>query len=108
MTVAPVEVFAALGDHTRQRLLQELARHDRAPAAALAEPLAVTRQSVEKHLRVLERAGLVDAERAGGRVRYAVRPETIAASATWLEDIARTWDRRLATVKEAAERAERG
>jgi DNA-binding transcriptional ArsR family regulator len=101
---APIEVFAALGDPTRHRLLDELAGREPASAAALAEPLTITRQAVEKHLRVLEHAGLVRADREGRRVRYAVRPETLSASATWLDQVARGWERRLAAVKAAAER----
>lgn len=100
-----VEVFAALGDPTRQELLGLLAAAERAPAAALAAPLAITRQAVEKHLGVLERAGLVRTERSGRRVSYAVRTEALAESAAWLQDLAAAWDRRLTAVKAAAEAA---
>jgi DNA-binding transcriptional ArsR family regulator len=97
-----VEVFAALGDPTRQRLLAAVAGGERS-AADLATLLAITRQAVEKQLRVLEQAGLVQRQHLGRRVRFAVRTEALAETATWLAALADTWDRRLAAVKELAE-----
>ena len=101
-TAPPVEVFAALGDPTRQRLLAAVAGSERS-AADLATLLAITRQAVEKQLRVLEQAGLVERQHLGRRVRFAVRTEALAETATWLSALADTWDRRLAAVKELAE-----
>lgn len=103
MSAPPLEVFAALADPTRQRMLTLLADHDHGSAAALTGPLALTRQAVEKHLRVLERAGVVARRRDGRRVSYAVRSDTLRTSAAWLDELARGWDRRLAAVKQAAE-----
>jgi DNA-binding transcriptional ArsR family regulator len=101
-TAPPVEVFAALGDPTRQRLLEAVAVSE-SSAADLATLLAITRQAVEKQLRVLEQAGLVHRVHLGRRVRFAVRTEALAETATWLSSLADTWDRRLAAVKALAE-----
>ena len=101
----PVAVFAALGDPTRQRLLQAVAAGE--PSAAdLAGLLAITRQAVEKQLRVLEQAGLVRREQLGRRVRFAVRAQTLSDTAHWLSALADTWDHRLASVKALAEAPE--
>ena len=102
MSTAPVEVFAALGDPTRQRLLDVVARGG-GSASDMAGLLDITRQAVEKQLRVLEQAGLVQREQLGRRVRFVVRTETLADTATWLSALATTWDRRLAAVKALAE-----
>jgi DNA-binding transcriptional ArsR family regulator len=101
-TAPPVEVFAALGDPTRQRLLEAVAVSE-SSAADLATLLAITRQAVEKQLRVLEQAGLVQRVHLGRRVRFAVRTEALEETATWLSSLADTWDRRLAAVKALAE-----
>jgi DNA-binding transcriptional ArsR family regulator len=101
-TAPPVEVFAALGDPTRQRLLEAVAGSERS-AADLASLLVITRQAVEKQLRVLEQAGLVQRVQLGRRVRFAVRTEALAETATWLSALADTWDRRLFAVKALAE-----
>jgi DNA-binding transcriptional ArsR family regulator len=103
-TPEPVAVFAALGDPTRQRLLVAVAAGE--PSAAdLAALLAITRQAVEKQLRILEQAGLVRREHLGRRVRFAVRAETLSDTAHWLAVLADTWERRLAAVKVLAESA---
>jgi DNA-binding transcriptional ArsR family regulator len=97
------EVFAALGDPYRLGILDRLGR---APSSAttLAEAGGqITRQAVTKHLRVLERAGLVEARRTGREVLYEVRPRELERSARWLDDVAAGWERRLAAIKDAAE-----
>jgi DNA-binding transcriptional ArsR family regulator len=96
------EVFAALGDENRELLLQALAG-GAASATALAGPLGISRQAVDKHLRVLERAGLVHPLRAGREMRWDLRADRLAETARWLDGLAATWDRRLAAVKRAAE-----
>jgi DNA-binding transcriptional ArsR family regulator len=102
VSVAPVEVFAALGDPTRQRLLDVVAQGG-GSAAEMAALLDITRQAVEKQLRVLEDAGVVQRVHLGRRVRFAVRTDALAETATWLSSLADTWDRRLAAVKALAE-----
>jgi DNA-binding transcriptional ArsR family regulator len=96
------EVFAALGDLNRLRILDQLTR---APASAttLVGELAITRQAVAKHLRVLEGAGLVAAARAGREVRFELRADQVERAARWLDDVAVGWERRLAAVKRTAE-----
>lgn len=106
MSQAPTaEVFAALGDSNRQRLLLYLAGRGSASATTLARPLSVTRQAVDKHLRVLLRAGLVEPTRTGREVLYTLRTSELQRSAEWLTDVADAWDRRLAGVKAIAEAA---
>jgi DNA-binding transcriptional ArsR family regulator len=96
-------VFAALGDVNRQRLLMMLVRDGRASASSLAPSLDVSRQAVDKHLRVLARAGLIESARAGREVLYSVRSGELDRSAAWLRELAAGWDARLASIKDAAE-----
>lgn len=103
MTATPhVAIFSALGDPTRQRLL-ELTASGTPSVSDLAADLAISRQAVEKQLRVLERAGLVSRDRRGGRATYEVRSDALAESGAWLVAAASEWDRRLAAVKALAE-----
>ncbi len=97
------DVFVALADPTRRRLLDVLAASGEATATALAATLPVSRQAVVKHLAVLGRAGLVRGARRGREVRYAVRPERLDATAQWLAGLAAEWDARLAAIKRLAE-----
>jgi DNA-binding transcriptional ArsR family regulator len=59
------QVFKALGDGTRRRLLDHLFEHDGARLADLEELADMTRFGVMKHLRILEEAGLISTRRSG-------------------------------------------
>jgi DNA-binding transcriptional ArsR family regulator len=97
------DVFAALADPTRWRVLTLLAERGEGTATTLAGELPVSRPAVIKHLAVLDRAGLVEARRRGREVRYTVRPERLDATARGLARLAAEWDKRLATIKRLAE-----
>lgn len=97
------ELWSAVADPTRRRLLDVLLAHGEATATTLAGELPVTRQAVAKHLAVLDRAGLVESRRQGREVRYAVRPERLDDATRWLARVAAEWDARLATIKRIAE-----
>lgn len=99
-------VFAALGDPTRTALLTRLAAEGRGTATSLTAVTNVTRQAVDRHLRVLANAGLVESRREGREVVYSLRTRTLEQSAAWLEELGRAWERRLQTVKAAAEAPE--
>jgi ArsR family transcriptional regulator, cadmium/lead-responsive transcriptional repressor len=97
------ELWAAVADPTRQRLLDALLARGDATATELAGELPVTRQAVAKHLAVLDRAGLVERRRQGREVRYAIRPEQLDAATRRLAQVAAHWDERLARIKRLAE-----
>jgi len=101
------ELWAAVADPTRRRLLDVLLAHGEATATTLAGELPVTRQAVAKHLAVLDRAGLVEGRRRGREVRYAVRPERLDAATRWMARVATDWDKRLAAIKRLAESTDR-
>jgi DNA-binding transcriptional ArsR family regulator len=100
------ELFAALADPTRWRVLSLLAERGEGTATTLAGELPVSRVAVVKHLAVLDRAGLVEGRRRGREVRYTVRPERLSATAGHLAAIASQWDARLAAIKRMAEAGE--
>ena len=102
------QLFAALADPTRWRVLTLLAERGEATATTLAGELPVSRVAVVKHLAVLDRAGLVEGRRRGREVRYTVRPDRLSATADDLAAIAHDWDRRLATIKRLAETGDAG
>jgi len=97
------ELWTAVGDPTRRRVLDLLLDRGEASATTLAGDLPVTRQAVMKHLAVLDRAGLVEAARHGREVRYAVRPQRLVAAARSMAQVAAEWDARLMAIKQIAE-----
>jgi len=84
-------VFAALADPTRRAILSKLAGGE-ASVNELAAPFAMSQPAVSKHLKVLERAGLI--ERAVDRQRRPARlkAEPMAAAVKWLEDFKQFWE----------------
>lgn len=97
------ELWAAVADPTRRRILSDLLARGEASATTLASELPVTRQAVTKQLSVLDRAGLVEARRRGREVRYSVRPEELGDATRSLAQVAGEWDERLASIKRIAE-----
>jgi DNA-binding transcriptional ArsR family regulator len=99
------ELWSAVADPTRRRVLDVILTRGEATATTLAGELPVTRQAVAKQLAVLDRAGLVKGRRQGREVRYAVRPERLDAAARSMAQVAAEWDARLVAIKRIAEAA---
>jgi len=97
------ELWAAVAEPARRRLLDLLLAHGEATATTLAAELPITRQAVVKHLAVLDRAGLVTARRQGREVRYTVTPERLDEARRRLAEVAAGWEASLATIKRLAE-----
>lgn len=93
------DVFHALADPTRRRILDRLRRADSLSLTELAEPLAMTRQAVTKHLHQLEEAGLVESRRRGRERRHRLVVEPLRDVDDWLAPYAAAWDRRLARLR---------
>jgi DNA-binding transcriptional ArsR family regulator len=86
--------FGALADPTRRAILAHLAR-GRATVGELADPFAISRPAISKHLRVLERAGLVLRARDGRLSRCALEAAPMRAAADWVEQYREFWEHRL-------------
>lgn len=85
--------FAALADPTRRALLARLIDGE-ASVTELAEPFDMSQPAISKHLKVLERAGLVTRGRDAQRRPVKVEPRPLAEAASWLETYKRTLERR--------------
>jgi DNA-binding transcriptional ArsR family regulator len=83
--------FAALADPTRRAILARLADGE-ATVNELAEPFPVTVQAVSKHLKVLERAGLIARGRHAQLRPSRLQGDALKEAAEWLADYRRFWD----------------
>ena len=101
------ELWAAVTDPTRRRLLDALLARGEATATTLAGDLPVTRQAVAKHLATLREAGLVHAERHGRETRYELDSAPLGDAAAWLERVGSEWDERLAALARHVDSGER-
>lgn len=104
MTVAVNDdLWSAIGDPTRRRMLDLLLATGTGTATSISEQLPVTRQAVAKHLAVLDRVGLVRSAAAGREKRYRVDEAQLARAVAQLTAVGRTWDARLRRIKQIAE-----
>src|SRR3954468_18409798 len=94
-----VDVFSALADPTRRRVVSELASRDTVTATELASELRVTRQAGAKQLGALTDAGLAAARRQGRETRYRLTPEPLEEAVAWIASVGGQWDERLARLE---------
>ena len=83
--------FAALADPIRRAILARLATGE-ASVAELAEPFDVSRVAISKHLKVLERAGLVESGRDAQRRPRTLAARPLAEASAWLEQYRAFWE----------------
>lgn len=101
------ELWSAIADPSRRRILDLLVQTGEASASALAMKVPFTRQAVMKHLAVLEESGLVTRQRTGREVRYRVDPDRLGEATQVMSEVASAWDGRLRVIKQLAEAAHR-
>ena len=97
-------MFAALGDETRLSLVSRLC--DRGPMSItqLSTGFPITRQAITKHLRVMERAGLVGSTQRGREIVWEIEKRRLAEARRHLETISAQWDETLGRLQAFVER----
>ena len=106
-TTVDDELWTAIGDPTRRRMLDLLLAEGNGTATSLSQQLPVTRQAVAKHLTVLDRVGLVRSSPAGREKRYQVDDTQLARAVAQLSSVGSDWDARLQRIKRIAEAIQR-
>lgn len=101
------ELWSAIGDPTRRRLLDLLLAGSHGTSTSLSEQLPVSRQAVAKHLAVLDRVGLVHGAVDGRERRFWVDDDQLARAAEQLASVGSSWDGRLRRIARIAEGIER-
>lgn len=94
--------FAALADPTRRAILARLASGE-ASVTELAEPFSMTQPAISKHLKVLERAGLISRGRDAQRRPRRLEAAPLAEATQWLEHYRRFWEASFARLEEVLE-----
>jgi DNA-binding transcriptional ArsR family regulator len=100
---ARAPVFAALGDETRLSLVTKLSGGQPCSISQLTEGSKLTRQAITKHLRVLERAGIVHSVRRGRRSLFEFDPDPIDELNKYLKFVSEQWDRALSRLQSFVE-----
>lgn len=100
------QVFFALADPTRRAILERLARDGEVMVTVLAEPFDISLPAVSKHLRVLERAGLLAQEKDGRVRRCQLVTEPLQAADDWIGHYRRFWEVQFDALAEYLARAQ--
>ncbi len=85
-------IFAALADPTRRRILLRLSSSGEGPVTALAKPFRISLPAISRHLRVLEKARLIDRRREGRVHLIRARPAGFRQAQAWMAQCAAGWD----------------
>ncbi len=88
------DIFGALADPIRRGIVERLARGE-ASVGELARPYAVSAPAISRHLRVLERAGLIERRKQGRLHRCRLRPKTMERASGWIDQQHAFWTRTL-------------
>ena len=95
MPADPLSItFAALADPTRRAILARLA-HGEATVSELAEPFSVSLPAISRHLKVLERAGLITRRRAAQSRPTSLRIDALEQAEDWIDTCRVTWEGRM-------------
>jgi DNA-binding transcriptional ArsR family regulator len=92
-------VFAALGDEMRLALIAKLCSGQPYSISQLTQGSKLTRQAITKHLRVLERVGIVHSIRTGRESRFEFDPRPIEGMKDYLNLVSEQWDQALSRLK---------
>jgi DNA-binding transcriptional ArsR family regulator len=101
-------IFAALADPTRRRLLVRLSHSGEGPVTALAEPFRISLPAISRHLRVLEKARLIDRRRTGRMHLIRVRRAGLKPAEDWMAHCAAGWDFSFDKLDELLQNKEKG
>jgi DNA-binding transcriptional ArsR family regulator len=96
-------VFAALGDETRLSLVVRLADGRPCSISQLTAGSKLTRQAITKHLRVLQRIGMVHSTRVGRESLFKFNPQPIEGLKQYLDLVSEQWDQALSRLKRFVE-----
>ncbi|HEV2527072.1 MAG TPA: metalloregulator ArsR/SmtB family transcription factor [Thermomicrobiales bacterium] len=99
--------FAALADPTRRAILARLA-HGEASVKELAEPFDMTLPAISKHLKVLERAGLISRGRHAQWRPCRLEAAPLGEATTWLNEYRQFWEERFSRLDEHLQQMQRG
>ena len=100
--------FAALADPTRRAILARLASRHEASVKELAEPFEMTLPAVSKHLKVLERAGLISRGREAQARPCRLEADPLREVADWVEQYRRFWEQSFDRLDEYLHELRRG
>jgi DNA-binding transcriptional ArsR family regulator len=95
----PNDIFSALADPTRRRILEMLADNDEFSASQIHEQFQVSPQAVSQHLKILLEANLIHVEKRAQQRIYRINTDAMVELEDWSKSMRHRWSRRLDTLE---------
>ncbi len=95
-----MDIFYALADPTRRKILELLASQGQLPATEIYANFAASPPAISQHLKVLRQANLVKMEKHAQQHLYQINPEALFELGDWSQQLAQLWNRRLDALDE--------
>jgi DNA-binding transcriptional ArsR family regulator len=102
-----VDVFGAVADPVRRRIVELLSRQGLAAGRVAASFTEISRPAVSRHLRVLREAGVVEADLVGRERVYRTRPEALEEVERWAASLRPSWERHFDALETEVHRSRR-
>ncbi len=91
-------VLLAIGDHTRRAILERISRGEPS-VSEIADSFRISLPAISKHLKVLERAGLISRKREGRVHRFKLTAQPMKDASEWIKNYERFWQVRLGSLE---------
>ncbi|MDO3678424.1 ArsR/SmtB family transcription factor [Paenibacillus ehimensis] len=91
----PVDIFSALADPTRRKIVEMLAENDRCPASEIHKQFSVSPQAISQHLKILLEANVISVEKKAQQRIYRLNTRTMTEFEEWSRQVRLKWSRRL-------------
>jgi len=95
-----MDIFYALSDPTRRKILELLASQGQLPASEIYKNFHASPPAISQHLKVLRDAGLVKMEKRAQQRIYRINPEAMQELEDWSKQLTRLWNQRLDALDE--------
>ena len=102
-----MDVFSALADPTRRKIIEILADEGQMPAAEIAAHFPVSAPAISQHLKVLQRSGLVSVERRAQQRIYRLNPQAMLELEGWAWRLRNLWNERFDALETLLEQEKR-
>lgn len=98
-----MDIFTALADPTRRKIIELLARYGQLPATEISDHFPVSPQAISQHLKVLRKADLVQVEKRAQQRIYRINPHAMLELEEWARQLRQLWDQRFDALEQVLE-----
>jgi DNA-binding transcriptional ArsR family regulator len=98
-----MDIFSALADPTRRKIIEMLASHGQLSATEISDQFTTSPQAISQHLKILREAKMVQVEKRGQQRIYRVNPDAMLELEGWASRLTKMWNQRFDAFEEVLE-----